>query len=60
MTAGLSVSAETGGVAEITGTPPAVTAATTYPVTITVKDATGATASKTVSLVINPVAGSGL
>ena len=37
--AGLSVSVASGAVAQITGTPPAVTAATTYSVTVTVTDA---------------------
>jgi eukaryotic-like serine/threonine-protein kinase len=52
--AGLSLNSTSGSEPEITGTPPTVTAATTYMVAVTVTDATGATASKTLSLVINP------
>jgi hypothetical protein len=58
--AGLSVSPLSGAVVSISGTPPAVTVATTYSVTVRVTDGTGTTASKTVSLVISPAAGSGL
>jgi hypothetical protein len=42
---------------EITGTPAAVTAATTYTVTITVVDSAGATATAPVQIVVNPAAG---
>jgi hypothetical protein len=51
---GLSVSSLSGVAGEITGAPGAVTTATTYTVTITAVDSAGATASKAVSLVINP------
>src|SRR5690348_14716855 len=50
--AGLSVSSLSDYAAEITGTPAAVTAATTYSVTSTAVDSAGAMASATVSLVI--------
>jgi serine/threonine-protein kinase len=52
--AGLSISSLSSYDAQITGTPPVVTAATTYSVTITVTDSAGAKDSATLNLVINP------